>query len=163
MFPLFDFDKTIDIASEILIEEAVILAEKILKKLSDLPLGTKIAFIPRIRSARDLIVLGLALKIARHDIKEKGKTFNVRPTSRGWVLEILPSRKRVIDGLNSVEDILFILKEIVRLWGLARKYVDKWIEMYLDFAPQHIINRLLRVFEHMDQLGILLTKIENER
>lgn len=65
------------------------------------------------------------------------------------------------EDFNSFDimEVFSSLQRIVKIWKKVRDRACEWIETYLDAAPEYIVNRFLRVFESLDLLAILLSKI----
>lgn len=70
---VFDFYKLVDVASEVLVGEALRLFDRIRKNLAQLSIGSKLTFVPKIKNARDFIVLSLAINICVRTSKRMKK------------------------------------------------------------------------------------------
>ena len=153
----FDFDDEIEVISEELLLKALELSDKIVETLKRIPISKKLKVEINIRKPSDLVVTGLALKIAKHELSKFRKSFRITNTTNGWTIQITPRKSH--DALEKTDDIVFVLGEIARLWRAIRNQAGEWIETYIDIAPRYVIDRFLRVFEHLDLLVILLKKI----
>jgi len=155
---IYDFDQEFELVSEELLEKSLSLAEKFVKDFRDLPIGKKLRLEHNIKKASDLIIVGLAIKFAKADLKKYGKSFRIHNTQKGWIIEITP-RTRTNNILERTEDIMHVLQEIAKAWTRIRTEVGEWIEMYVDIVPRYVIDRFLRIFEHLDLLIVMLKKI----
>ena len=52
---IFDFDKLVDVASEVLVGEALRLSDRIRKNLAQLSIGSKLILFPRLKTQETLL------------------------------------------------------------------------------------------------------------
>ncbi len=158
----FDFDKiwerVVDIAADRILEEAQKLSEKIYGMFSNGRLREVRIFInPEMRTSRQAIVWSLGLKLAKSRLAKEGKKLMINARD-GWI--ILSLRRGRVDGRNGVVDAWRGLLRIASTWANIRDQIGEIMEIVAEKAPRKNIDKLLRVFEALDTLLLILSMMD---
>ena len=156
---IIDLDRikewVIDKSADAILNEALELADKIVSLFNG---KTKVILTPDIKNSRQLIVWALAIRLAKNNIGD-GKRINVKVVGKRIILRLVKSRKKEKeDALRAYRG----LRKIAKIWYNIRGDVGDLIETLIETAPRYVLKRMLLIFESLDMLINLLSKIPNE-
>jgi len=149
---MINFEDFIEIVSEILVDEALDLAKELEKQLRK----TKNVRIKYKRSMRACIILGMGLRILKSNMKNNGN-LDIK-IHKGQIMIRL--QKDATERTPDVKSVFEGLIKIAKIWRQIRSDAGDWIEKYMNSMRHYEFKRLIRVFESLDILLIVLSKLK---
>ncbi len=159
-----DFDDiwnwVVDVAADRILEEAQKLADKVYRMFSNGRLKEiRIWVSPKMKTSRQAIVWGMGLILARSRLAREGKRLLIS-AGNGWIVLSLGRGRGKADGKDKTIDAWRGLLRIAEIWANIREQMGEIMETIVEKAPKQVTEKLLRVFEALDMLLLILSRMD---